>query len=64
MTDADAARRAFDACRRGMDELRKHLGPMADAYVRKINPGAGDRLGERDEPETWKTGDQSNPLPP
>ena len=24
------------AYRRGMDELRKHLGPMADAYIRKI----------------------------
>ena len=22
--------------RRGMDELRKHLGPMADAYIQKI----------------------------
>jgi 4-carboxymuconolactone decarboxylase len=24
------------AYRRGMDELRKHLGPMADAYIQKI----------------------------
>jgi 4-carboxymuconolactone decarboxylase len=24
------------AYRRGMEELRKHLGPMADAYIQKI----------------------------
>jgi len=64
VTDADAARRAFGACRRGMDELRKHPGPMADVYGRKIEHCAGTRRGERDEPEIRKTGDQSSPLPP
>ena len=32
-TDHDEHSAAYQ---RGMDELRKHLGPMADAYIRKI----------------------------